>query len=69
MLGVLSSVPCESVQVTLIHLEDRPGPGALDIILELREQGKLCVMMLTGDHKSCAMRVAMLLESVKFIAA
>lgn len=47
-----------SLQVTLIHLEDRPRPGVVDVITELQEQGKLRVMMLTGDHKSSAWRVA-----------
>lgn len=55
---VLSSVHCVPVQITLIHFEDRPRPGVIDVILELREQGKLRVMMLTGDHKYSAMRVA-----------
>ncbi|XVF61254.1 hypothetical protein PTKIN_Ptkin08bG0115500 [Pterospermum kingtungense] len=45
-------------KVTLIHLEDRPRPGVLDVISELRDQAKLRVMMLTGDHKSSAWRVA-----------
>ncbi|KAL5556924.1 hypothetical protein UlMin_039160 [Ulmus minor] len=45
-------------KVTLIHLEDRPRPGVLDVIAELQDQGKLRVMMLTGDHKSSAWRVA-----------
>ncbi|XP_030486040.1 probable cadmium/zinc-transporting ATPase HMA1, chloroplastic isoform X2 [Cannabis sativa] len=45
-------------KVTLIHLEDRPRPGVVDVITELQEQGKLRVMMLTGDHKSSAWRVA-----------
>ncbi|PON35340.1 P-type ATPase, subfamily IB [Parasponia andersonii] len=44
--------------VTLIHLEDRPRPGVVDVITELQDQGKLRVMMLTGDHKSSAWRVA-----------
>lgn len=44
--------------MTLIHLEDRPRPGVLDVIEELRDQAKLRVMMLTGDHKSSAWRVA-----------
>ncbi|XP_059456013.1 probable cadmium/zinc-transporting ATPase HMA1, chloroplastic [Corylus avellana] len=45
-------------KVTLIHLEDRPRPGVLDVIVELRDQAKLRVMMLTGDHESSAWRVA-----------
>lgn len=46
------------MQVTLIHLEDRPRPGVSDVIGELRDQAKLHVMMLTGDHESSAWRVA-----------
>lgn len=46
------------MQVTLIHLEDRPRPGVLDVMVELRDQAKLRVMMLTGDHESSAWRVA-----------
>ena len=46
------------MQVTLIHLEDRPRPGVLDVIAELRDQAKLHIMMLTGDHESSAWRVA-----------
>ncbi|XP_050364118.1 probable cadmium/zinc-transporting ATPase HMA1, chloroplastic [Argentina anserina] len=45
-------------KVTLIHLEDRPRPGVLDVISELRDQAKLRIMMLTGDHQSSAWRVA-----------
>ncbi|KAL6222633.1 hypothetical protein ACLB2K_006025 [Fragaria x ananassa] len=45
-------------KVTLIHLEDRPRPGVLDVIAELRDQAKLHIMMLTGDHESSAWRVA-----------
>ncbi|CAK9315666.1 unnamed protein product [Citrullus colocynthis] len=45
-------------KVTLIHLEDQPRPGVLDAIAELQEQGKLRVMMLTGDHDSSAWKVA-----------
>ncbi|XP_015890260.3 probable cadmium/zinc-transporting ATPase HMA1, chloroplastic [Ziziphus jujuba] len=45
-------------KVTLIHLEDRPRPGVLDVIAELQHHGKLRIMMLTGDHKSSAYRVA-----------
>ncbi|XP_075656005.1 putative cadmium/zinc-transporting ATPase HMA1, chloroplastic [Castanea sativa] len=45
-------------KVTLIHLEDRPRTGVPDVIAELRDQAKLRVMMLTGDHKSSAWRVA-----------
>lgn len=46
------------MQVTLIHLEDRPRPGVLDVIAELQDQAKLRIMMLTGDHESSAWRVA-----------
>ncbi|KAJ8764345.1 hypothetical protein K2173_006085 [Erythroxylum novogranatense] len=45
-------------KVSLIHLEDRPRPGVLDVIAELKNQAKLRVMMLTGDHESSAWRVA-----------
>lgn len=45
-------------QVTLIHLEDRPRPGVLDVISELKDKAKVRVMMLTGDHKLSAWRVA-----------
>ena len=44
--------------MTLIHLEDRPRPGVSDVISELKDQAKLRLMMLTGDHKSSARRVA-----------
>ncbi|KAJ0040325.1 hypothetical protein Pint_27978 [Pistacia integerrima] len=45
-------------KVTLIHLEDRPRPGVSDVIGELKDQARLRVMMLTGDHASSAWRVA-----------
>ncbi|KAB2004675.1 hypothetical protein ERO13_D11G203500v2 [Gossypium hirsutum] len=45
-------------KVTLIHLEDRPRPGVLDVISELKDKAKVRVMMLTGDHKLSAWRVA-----------
>ncbi|GLT78859.1 hypothetical protein SLA2020_503780 [Shorea laevis] len=45
-------------KVTLIHLEDRPRPGVSDVISELKDQARLRVMMLTGDHESSAWRVA-----------
>ncbi|KAL6010428.1 putative cadmium/zinc-transporting ATPase hma1, chloroplastic [Asimina triloba] len=45
-------------KVTLFHFEDKPRPGVIDVIAALRDQGKLHVMMLTGDHKSSALRVA-----------
>ena len=46
------------LQVTLIHLEDRPRPGVSNVIQELQDEAKLRVMMLTGDHESSAKRVA-----------
>lgn len=55
---LLNLVLRDFVQVTLIHLEDRPRPGVLDVIAELQHHGKLRIMMLTGDHKSSAYRVA-----------
>ncbi|XP_021714382.1 probable cadmium/zinc-transporting ATPase HMA1, chloroplastic [Chenopodium quinoa] len=45
-------------KVTLFHFEDKPRPGVVDVIGWLRDQAKFRVMMLTGDHKSSAMRVA-----------
>lgn len=42
----------------MIHLEDRPRSGVSDVILELIDQAKLRVIMLTGDHESSAWRVA-----------
>ncbi|CAN0863898.1 Probable cadmium/zinc-transporting ATPase HMA1, chloroplastic [Linum grandiflorum] len=45
-------------KITLIHLEDRPREGVADVISELQDNAKLDVMMLTGDHKSSAWRVA-----------
>ncbi|XP_019076602.1 probable cadmium/zinc-transporting ATPase HMA1, chloroplastic isoform X2 [Vitis vinifera] len=45
-------------KVTLLHFEDEPRPGVLDVILALQDQAKLRVMMLTGDHESSAWRVA-----------
>lgn len=46
------------MQVTLIHLEDRLRAGVSNVIMELQEQARLRVMMLTGDHESSAWRVA-----------
>lgn len=46
------------MQVTLIHLEDRPRPGVVNVIQELQDEAKFRVMMLTGDHESSARRVA-----------
>ncbi|XP_031385394.1 probable cadmium/zinc-transporting ATPase HMA1, chloroplastic isoform X2 [Punica granatum] len=45
-------------KITLIHLEDRPRLGVSDVIVELIDQAKLRVIMLTGDHESSAWRVA-----------
>lgn len=45
-------------KVTLFHFEDKPRPGVLDVIMELKDQARLRVMMLTGDHESSARRVA-----------
>lgn len=42
------------MQVTLIHLEDRLRAGVSNVIMELQEQARLRVMMLTGDHESSA---------------
>ncbi|RZC11788.1 putative cadmium/zinc-transporting ATPase HMA1, chloroplastic isoform B [Glycine soja] len=47
-----------SIEVTLIHLEDRPRPGVSNVIQELQDEAKFRVMMLTGDHESSARRVA-----------
>lgn len=46
------------MQVTLIHLEDKPRAGVSDVIAELQDKARLRVMMLTGDHESSARRVA-----------
>ncbi|KAI3972441.1 hypothetical protein MKW92_029485 [Papaver armeniacum] len=45
-------------KVTLFHFEDKPRPGIASVISELKDHGKLHVMMLTGDHESSASRVA-----------
>ncbi|KAI3878207.1 hypothetical protein MKX03_009734 [Papaver bracteatum] len=45
-------------KVTLFHFEDKPRPGVENVISELKDHGKLRVMMLTGDHESSALRVA-----------
>lgn len=42
----------------MFHFEDKPRPGVLDVIMELKDQARLRVMMLTGDHESSARRVA-----------
>ena len=46
------------LQVTLIHLEDRPRPGVSNVIRELQDEANFRLMMLTGDHESSARRVA-----------
>lgn len=46
------------LQVTLFHFEDKPRPGVSDVVTSLRDQAKLRLMMLTGDHESSAWRVA-----------
>ncbi|XP_022640155.1 probable cadmium/zinc-transporting ATPase HMA1, chloroplastic [Vigna radiata var. radiata] len=46
------------MQVTLIHLEDRPHPGAFNVIQELQDEAEFRVIMLTGDHESSVKRVA-----------
>lgn len=55
-------------QVTLFHFEDEPRDGASNVISFLRKKGKLDIMMLTGDHKLSARRVAKVLgiEEVYF---
>ncbi|XP_077225235.1 heavy metal atpase 1 isoform X2 [Tasmannia lanceolata] len=45
-------------KVTLFHFEDKPRPGVGDVVSALRDEAKLRVMMLTGDHQSSAWRVA-----------
>eukprot|EP00268_Persea_americana_P009364 TRINITY_DN1375_c0_g1_i1.p1 TRINITY_DN1375_c0_g1~~TRINITY_DN1375_c0_g1_i1.p1 ORF type:complete len:754 (+),score=157.76 TRINITY_DN1375_c0_g1_i1:331-2592(+) len=45
-------------KVTLFHFEDKPRPGVSDVVTSLRDQAKLRLMMLTGDHESSAWRVA-----------
>lgn len=46
------------LQVTLFHFEDKPRVDSLDVIKSLQDDGKLRVMMLTGDHELSARRVA-----------
>ncbi|KAK1268499.1 hypothetical protein QJS04_geneDACA006282 [Acorus gramineus] len=61
-----SSYGCEYVhaalsidkKVTLFHFEDEPRPSTADAISALRDQAKLRIMILTGDHASSAWRVA-----------
>ncbi|PIA56645.1 hypothetical protein AQUCO_00700777v1 [Aquilegia coerulea] len=45
-------------KVTLFHFEDKPRPDGTDVIAALKDQARLRVMMLTGDHESSAWRVA-----------
>ncbi|XP_019182957.1 PREDICTED: probable cadmium/zinc-transporting ATPase HMA1, chloroplastic [Ipomoea nil] len=55
---VRAALSVNNNKVTLFHFEDKPRPGVSDVIHTLREQGKLHVMMLTGDHEASAWRVA-----------
>ncbi|CAI9110237.1 OLC1v1010230C1 [Oldenlandia corymbosa var. corymbosa] len=55
---VRAALSVNNKKVTLFHFEDKPRPGALDVIRVLKDQAKMRVMMLTGDHKSSAWRVA-----------
>jgi magnesium-transporting ATPase (P-type) len=57
-LACIIYLPVDSFQVTLFHFEDEPRSGVCEVIYTLREKAKLRIMMLTGDHKSSAMRVA-----------
>ncbi|KAG9440353.1 hypothetical protein H6P81_020518 [Aristolochia fimbriata] len=45
-------------KVTLFHFEDKPRPGVFEVVTTLRDQAKLRIIMLTGDHESSARRVA-----------
>ncbi|CAA6670584.1 unnamed protein product [Spirodela intermedia] len=45
-------------KVTLFHFEDEPRSDVIKVVSALRNQSKLRVMMLTGDHESSARRVA-----------
>lgn len=45
-------------KVTLFHFEDKPRPGVSDVVAALKDQARLRLMMLTGDHESSAWRVA-----------
>lgn len=61
-----SAYGCDFVQaalsvnkkVTLFHFEDEPRPDVAEVISTLRDEGKMRLMMLTGDHESSAWRVA-----------
>ncbi|KAJ0983842.1 hypothetical protein J5N97_002198 [Dioscorea zingiberensis] len=45
-------------KVTLFHFEDEPRPGVAKVLSTLKDQAKLRLIMLTGDHESSAKRVA-----------
>ncbi|XP_022885762.1 probable cadmium/zinc-transporting ATPase HMA1, chloroplastic, partial [Olea europaea var. sylvestris] len=55
---VRAALSVNNKKVTLFHFEDKPRHGASDVIKALQDNGKLRVMMLTGDHESSAWRVA-----------
>ncbi|KAJ0889062.1 putative P-type ATPase, HAD superfamily, P-type ATPase, transmembrane domain superfamily [Helianthus annuus] len=55
---VRAALSVNNKKVTLFHFEDKPRIGTKDVILELKQQAKLHVMMLTGDHELSARRVA-----------
>ncbi|CAH9069240.1 unnamed protein product, partial [Cuscuta europaea] len=55
---VRAALSVNNEKVTLFHFEDKPRPGVPDVICTLQNQGKLRVMMLTGDHEASAWRVA-----------
>ncbi|CAA2964775.1 probable cadmium zinc-transporting ATPase HMA1, chloroplastic [Olea europaea subsp. europaea] len=54
---VRAALSVNNKKVTLFHFEDKPRHGASDVIKALQDNGKLRVMMLTGDHESSAWRV------------
>ncbi|KAL2455321.1 putative cadmium/zinc-transporting ATPase HMA1 [Abeliophyllum distichum] len=55
---VRAALSVNNKKVTLFHFEDKPRHDASDVIKALQDDGKLRVMMLTGDHESSAWRVA-----------
>jgi heavy metal translocating P-type ATPase len=55
---VHAALSINNKKVTLFHFEDKPRKGAADVIKGLKDEGKLRIMMLTGDHESSATRVA-----------
>ncbi|KAM7516485.1 hypothetical protein LguiA_006068 [Lonicera macranthoides] len=55
---VHAALSINNEKVTLFHFEDKPRDGAVDVVKGIKDQAKLRVMMLTGDHGSSAMRVA-----------